>query len=159
VLAALIGLVAVIVASGGGGGDGGASETRLLDSIPDSVQKNCEQPGNSWMKRHGAVEQQKCDPLPSGVPVGDLAYGLFPSADEAQAFVEKEAQDEQRPCEKGATALLNHDYPGGNAECYKNPNGIIIRWAERESGVAVQLNFYPGPSVPEAVDARRKLLP
>jgi len=121
VLAALIGLVAVIVASGGGGGDGGASETRLLDSIPDSVQKNCEQPGNSWMKRHGAVEQQKCDPLPSGVPVGDLAYGLFPSADEAQAFAKRKPRTSSVRARRGQQLCSTMTTPEAMPSVTKTP--------------------------------------
>jgi TIR domain len=165
IAASLIGLVAVIVASGGG--DDGASEARLVDFIPDSVQEGCERVHGEafWMKSKGAVEQQDCKPLPSSVPDGDIAYGLFPSAGKAQAFVDDDARDADREgsetCEEGDTDQLARDHPGGNAECYiHDEDGIIINWAEGESGVAVQLNFYPdGTTVSKAVVARRKLLP
>ena len=77
-LAALIALVVVIVASGG-------DEPRLRDAIPDSVQAYCRRPDNFWMEKQGAIKWRYCESLPSNVPLGDIAYGLFPSADKAES--------------------------------------------------------------------------
>jgi hypothetical protein len=168
-LAALVGVVAVIVA--GGGDDGGSSESRLSEVIPASVQKSCRRVHGDafWMKNAGAVEQQVCE-LPSrvlseAIQGGNLAYGLFPSASKARDFVENDFRDalsqkSKMPnvCDGEATAQLEADYPGGNAECYENEDGVVINWSYPESGVAVQLYFDLGTEVQAAVEARAKLL-
>ena len=157
-LAALIALVVVIVASGG-------DEPRLRDAIPDSVQAYCRRPDNFWMEKQGAIKWRYCESLPSNVPLGDIAYGLFPSANKAERFVKgdydgafDEPSKNPRPCGQEAKAQLENDYHDGNAECYKNDDGITINWVHRDSGIAAQLNFH-STTVGAAVEAREKLLP
>jgi hypothetical protein len=79
VLAALIGLVAVLLATGGD--DDGASQTRLLDFIPGSVQEGCERlhGGDFWMKNHGAVEQQYCKRSRAASRAETSPTGYFPA--------------------------------------------------------------------------------
>ena len=121
------------------------------------------------MEKQGAIKQRACEPLPSNVPPGDLNYGLFPSAEKAEAFVEKEhksgIKDESlnsRPCKEETKTQLDDDY-SDNPGCYKNDDGIIINWTYPDSSVAAQLNFYPNKDdepipEPKAVEARKKLL-
>lgn len=171
VVAALVGVLAVIEASGGD--DDGSPESRLLKVIPVSVQAaGCDRAHGKafWMKTSEAVAQYNCPQLPSSVtseavPEGSLVYGLFPSASQAQGFVESDFRDalnqkskSPRLCRAEATAELETDYPDGDAACYENEDGIVINWSYPESAVAVQLYFAPGTSLEAAVKARAKLL-
>jgi negative regulator of sigma E activity len=184
VLAVIVGVAAVILASGGDDGaepptqnappgSASASEARLLQVIPASVREaGCEraQGKDFWMGTgHHADVQENCE-LPTSVlseaiPGGGVTYGLFPSVGEALDFVENDYRYElghksmrPRPCSEEATAQLETDYRGGNAECYKNRDGVFINWSYRESAVAAQLYFNPGTRLDAAVAARAKLL-
>lgn len=103
--------------------------------------------------------------LSEAVPGGDLTYGLFPSVGEARDFVENDFRFElgeksqmSRPCSADATARLEADYRGGNAECCENEEGVFINWTYRDSAVAAQLYLNPGTSVEAAVEARAKVV-
>jgi hypothetical protein len=166
-LAAAAGVVAVLVA----GGDGGEpSVSRLSDVIPAAVREHCRHPKDFWMKDQGAVEQQNCAPLPEsvlpkGVSYGSIIYGLFPSAAKARSFVEhdftdalRQKQKEPDVCSEATTERLEADYGGGNARCYTNSDGLIINWADRDSGVAAQFYFNPRTRENAAVETLENVL-
>jgi hypothetical protein len=147
---------------------------RNVKVIPASVRKaGCEQAQGEdfWMDAHGAEEQLNCrlpsSALSKAVRGGGLTYGLFPSARKARDFVRNDFEYEvkenesmkARPCGEAAERQLKDDYPGGNAVCYTNKDGVFINWSYRESAVAVQLYFDPGTSPDAAVNARTTLLP
>jgi hypothetical protein len=181
VLAVVVGVAAVIVASGGLSGSASASEARLLHVIPASVREGCEraQGKDFWMETGNDADVQVICQLPTSVrseaaatpgdtsmlPNGEVTYGLFPSVRKARDFVEDDFQYElrqeskmPRTCSEETTAQLETDYPGGNAVCYENKDGVFINWRSRESPVAAQLYFEPGTSPDLAVAARAKLL-
>jgi TIR domain len=169
-LMVLVGVLVVVVA--GGGDDEASAESRLMEAIPASVREaGCRRSRGEefWMREHGAVVQDLCR-LPRAVVSeeisgGDLIYGLFPSAEDAQDFVEDDFRFELRqeakgpmPCGEEAVARLDAAYPDGNAECYANEEGVFITWSYPDSGVVAQLYLEPGTSVDAAVDARTKVL-
>jgi hypothetical protein len=183
VLAVVVGVAAVIVASGGDDGarpptqnappgSASASEARLLHVIPASVRDaGCEraQGKDFWMGTGNDADVQEICQLPTSVlseaTGGEVTYGLFPSVRKALAFVDDDFQYELRqkskrpsPCSEETTAQLETDYPGGNAVCYENTDGVFINWRYRTSPVAAQLYFEPGTSPDVAVAARAKLL-
>jgi hypothetical protein len=144
-----------------------------LKVIPASVQKaGCEraQGTDAWMVANGAEVQMNCllppSALSEAVRDGGLTYGFFSTAGKARDFVRNDFEYEvkenesmkSRPCGEKATAQLEADYPGGNALCYTNKDGVFINWSYRGSAVAVQLYCDPGTSPDAAVDARAKLL-
>ena len=167
VLAVVVGVAAVIVASGGDD-----AEARLLHVIPASVRDaGCEAQGEDfWMVTGNDAEVAEICQLPTSVlseaiPGGEVTYGLFPSVRKARDFVEDDYRYELRqkskrpsPCSEETTAQLETDYPGGNAVCYENKDGVFINWRYRESPVAAQLYFESGTSPDVAVAARAKLL-
>ncbi len=157
-------VVAVVFAVSGGGDDGDEdqAEARLLQVIPASVREReagCEraQGEGFWMDDHGAEVQEDC---------GNLSYGLFPSAGKARAFVKNDFEYEvnenervkSRSCGEAVERQMEDDYPGGNARCYTNKEGVVINWSYRASAVAAQAYFAPGTSPDAAVAARAKLL-
>ena len=181
--AAVVVAVVVAVSSGGGGdddqpgpaaqGSASASEARLLQVIPASVREaGCKraQGKDFWMHQYGADVQERCGLPPSAlseaVPGGGLTYGLFSSAGSAQELVSEDFDYEvlenpsmrSRPCGEAAEQQLEHDYPGGNAKCYKNKEGVVMNWRYRGAAVAVQMYVDPGTSPEAAVDARAKVL-
>jgi hypothetical protein len=75
-------------------------------------------------------------------------------------FQDRLGQEAKNPesCGQEVRARLEVQYKGGEAECYKNDDGLIINWSYSAAPVGVQLYANPGMSVDEAVDERAKLL-
>jgi hypothetical protein len=178
-------VVTVVVAvSGGDGGDDdqarpatqgsvSSSEARLLEVIPASVREaGCERARGTefWTHDQGAEVQAGCElpdrVLSEAVPAGGLTYALFPSAGSAQDLVSNDFDYEvnenpsmrSKPCGEAAERQLEDDYPGGNAKCYTNKEGVVIDWSYRDEPVAVQMYFDPATTSDAAVDARAKVL-
>jgi hypothetical protein len=159
-VALLVGVGAVVLASGGGGGDDASS--KLSELIPANVQDKCQpvQGKDFWLRDHGAVEQRDCE---LG-DVGGITYGRFRSLGAAQAFVENDYQDglgqkakSPESCDPEMRARLEAQYEGGEAECYKNDEGVIINWSYSADPVGVQF-YFDGSAVDDAVDERAKVL-
>ena len=165
-VAAIVVAVVFAVSRGGSDGDEDQAEARLLQVIPASVREaGCERV-QGWLVKRGAEVQENCrlpsSALSEAVPDGDLTYGLFPSAGEAVDLVREDfdyevEENEAMSCGAQAERLMEEDYPGGNAKCYRKKDGITINWSYPES-VFVQLYFPPGTSSDAAVRAGAELL-
>jgi hypothetical protein len=151
-VALLVGVGAVVIASGGGDG----ASSKLSELIPANVQDKCRPvQGDLWMD--GAVEQSEC-------PKVRLTYGRFRSLGAAQDFVEtdydaglKKRALHPDSCGAEIKVRLDNQYEGGEAECYKNDQAVVINWSYREDPVGVQF-YFEGSSVDAAVDERAKVL-
>jgi hypothetical protein len=60
-------------------------------------------------------------------------------------------------CDQEMRARLKAQYEGGDAECYKNDEGVIINWSYSGDPVGVQL-YFDGSGVDDAVNERAKVL-
>jgi hypothetical protein len=156
-VALLVGVGAVVLASGGGDG----ASPKLSELIPANVQDKCHPVHGKefWLRDHGAVEQEECE-------LGDvgITYGRFRSLGAAQDFVENDFQDalgqkakNPESCDQEMRARLKAQYEGGDAECYKNDEGVIINWSYSGDPVGVQL-YFDGSGVDDAVNERAKVL-